>query len=107
MQSIDRLVEQHIRESEAHLRHIDELMTKADRTSKDGLQSEKVQTLLSEVVATRARLAQSVNELRVGFASNGGSPELAQRGKDLQSDLQKVGAEFEKVITAVFDTRGV
>ena len=106
MQSIDSLVEQHIRESEARLRHIDELMTKADRASKDGLQSEKLQTLLSEVVATRARLAQSVNDLRVGFAS-GGSPELVQRGKDLQSDLQKVGAEFEKVITAVFDTRGV
>lgn len=106
MQSIDSLVEQHIRESEAHLRRIDELMTKADRASKEGSRSDKLQTLLSEVEATRARLAQSVNDLRAGFES-GGSPELVQRGKDLQSDLQKAGTEFEKAVTAIFDTRGV
>jgi hypothetical protein len=106
MQDIDSLVEQHIRESDSHLRRIDELMTKAQQASKDDLRSQKLQPLLSEIAATRARLARSVDDLRVGFAS-GGSPELVQRGNDLQSDLRRAGSEFEKAVTTIFDTRGV
>lgn len=106
MSSVDELIAQHVRESEAHLRHIDELMARADRESQRGPHATKLKSLLGEIKANRARLALSLQALRSGFAS-GGSPELLQHGEGLRSDLQAIGSEFEKALTAVLDTRGV
>lgn len=106
MQSIDRLVEQHIRESESHLRHIDELMAKASQPAIDTSAAPEVQTLLSQVKEDRARLVQELEDVRRGFV-NGSDPNTVQRGEGLKSALQAVGIQFERALTAILDSRGL
>ncbi|MEP6969324.1 MAG: hypothetical protein ABJA49_02715 [Betaproteobacteria bacterium] len=99
MSHIDRLVEQHIRESELHLKHIDEMMQKAveaKRRSQVGGSPD-----LAMVERDRMRLAQELHGLR--NAPRPASEEVAERSKGLKAMLQSVGAEFEKALVAVVD----
>lgn len=106
MEEIDRLVEQHITESESHLRHIDELMAKAGQRSTDTSVAPEVQTLLSQVGETRARLEQELKDLRRGFVdSNAQDP--TQRSAGLKTALHELGAQFERALTAILDSRGL
>ncbi|RSZ32792.1 hypothetical protein [Variovorax beijingensis] len=106
MQSIDSLVEQHIRESESHLRHIDELMAKASQPSIDASAAPEVQTLLSQIRESRAQLVQELDELRRGFV-NRDDPNRVQHGEGLKFALQAVGLQFERALTAILDSRGL
>jgi DNA-binding transcriptional MerR regulator len=106
MQCIDSLVEQHIRESECHLRHIDELMAKASQPPIEASAAPELRTLLSQVRKSRAQLAQELDELRRGLV-DGDGPSKVQRGEGLNSALQAVGLQLEQALTAILDFRGL
>ncbi|MEJ8814352.1 hypothetical protein WKW77_24950 [Variovorax ureilyticus] len=106
MQTIDLLAEQHIRESESHLRHIDELMAKASQSAADKTSDPEVQTLLSQVSETRARLGRDLEDLRRGFV-DGSNQATVERGKGLKTALNELGTQFERALTAILDTRGL
>ncbi|MBO9515802.1 MAG: hypothetical protein J7549_16940 [Variovorax sp.] len=106
MHDDDTHLERHLRESEAHLRRIDDLMARASQEAARPPRSEPLDALLEEVKATRARLAGSLHDLRANLPG-GGHPDLVRRGEGLRSDLQRAGSEFEKALTAILDTRGV
>lgn len=99
MSHIDRLVEQHIRESESHLKHIDEMLEKAvavKRRSQPGASPD-----LAKVEHDRMRLAQELHGLR--NAPRPATDDVAARGKGLNAMLQSVGVELQKALVAVVD----
>jgi hypothetical protein len=99
MSHIDRLVEQHIRESESHLKHIDEMMEKA-RAAKQRSQLGATPDL-AQVEHDRMRLAQELHGLR--NTPRPATDDVAERSKGLTSMLKAVGAELEKALVAVVD----
>ena len=106
MDTIGNLAEQHILESESHLRHIDELMARANQSPVSASASTEVQERLKQIEADRVRLAQELKDLRLGLGTDGGN-DAAARGAGLISELRAIGLQLEHVLTAVFDTRGV
>ena len=99
MSHIDQLVEQHIRESESHLRHIDEMMEKvrkAHERSQLGAEPD-----LARIDQNRMRLAQELHGLR--NEAKPASDEVAQRSKGLTGLLRSIGSELEKALVAVVD----
>jgi hypothetical protein len=99
MSHIDQLVEQHIRESESHLKHIDELMEKAREARKRSqLPSDPD---LAQLEHNQMRMAQELHGLR--NEPRPVSEEVAERSKGLKGMLQSVGAELEKALVAVVD----
>lgn len=99
MSHLDQLVEQHIRESESHLKYIDEMMEKA-RAAKERSQLGAVPDL-AKVQHDRMRLAQELHGLR--SEPRPASEAVAERGKGLNAMLQSVGVELEKALVAVVD----
>ena len=96
MSEIDRLSEQHILESEAHLRHIDELMSRTQQAgATTGLASD-LQSRLDELRGLRDTAAQALEALR--------QQPGAQDATQVKGTLQTIGAEMEKVLTAVLGT---
>lgn len=99
MSHIDQLVEQHFRESESHLRHIDEMMEKARKAREgSGLPAEPD---LVRINQDRMRLAQELHGLR--NEPKPASDEMAERSKGLTGMLQAIGSELEKALVAVVD----
>ena len=99
MSHVDKLVEQHIRESESHLKHIDEMMEKAreaNRLSQLGAKPD-----LSQVEHDRMRMAQELHGLQ--NTPRPATEDVAERSKGLKSMLQSFGAELEKALVAVVD----
>jgi len=61
MANIDRLAEQHIQQYESQLKHIDEVMARAQKASSD---SAKLDAELKELAEHRGELASYIEELR-------------------------------------------
>lgn len=106
MNTIGNLAEQHILEAESHLRHIDELMARANQSPVSASASTEAQKRLRQIAADRARLAQELKDIRLKLGTGSGH-DAAARGKGLSSELHAVGLQLERVLAAVFDTRGV
>lgn len=106
MQSTSALVEQHIRESEARLRHIDELMARSSQRPIDAAAAPEVHTLLTHTRETRAKLAKELEDLRRGCV-NGTDQAMIRRGEGLKSLLEAAGRQFEKTLSGIFDCRGL
>lgn len=102
MSRIDSLVEQHIRESESHLRHIDEMMEKA-RLARERNQL-GAEPDLARIEYDRMRLAQELHGLQ--SQPQPASDELAERSKGIKGMLQSIGSELEKALVAVVDKHG-
>lgn len=94
MSQVDRLIEQHILESESHLRHIDELMDKAREASVD--LAPALATRLGEIGAMRDAAAGDLAGLRLQTGQSDPA--------EVKSTLQTIGAELEKALAAVMDT---
>ena len=101
MSVIDHLVQQHILESESHLRHIDELLSKA-RTARAG------STVAPQHVAELNRIEQQHSRLSGELDAMRKAPtaDVAERSKGLKAVLQTVGLELEKTLTAIGDKSG-
>ena len=106
MQSTSGLVEQHIRESEARLRHIDELVARSSHRSVDAAAVPRVHTLLIHTGETRAKLANELENLRRASV-HGADQTLVRRSEGLKSLLEAVGRQFEKALSGIFDCRGL
>ncbi len=99
MSHIDQLVDQHIRESESHLKHIDDMMEKA-RKAREG-NALGAEPDLARIGQDRMRLAQELHGLR--NEPKPASEEVAQRSKGLTGMLRSIGSELEKALVAVVD----
>lgn len=64
MSDINQLAEQHIREHEARLKHIDELMEQADKAKQAEEDSSEVSAELADLKQERSELARHLDELR-------------------------------------------
>lgn len=100
MDEITKLVEQHIRESESHLKHIDELMGRARLAQTKVPAASEVEARLAQIKRDRDRLAGELDELRRQPRHDW--PKLAKRGEGLKGVLQAVGLQLEKILAAVF-----
>ena len=99
MNHIVQLVEQHIRESESHMKHIDELMAKAQEARKRN--QHPAQPDLAQLEQNRMHMAQELHGLRQ--EPRPASAEMAERSKGLTGMLRSLGAELEKALVAVVD----
>jgi hypothetical protein len=106
MKNIDSLVEQHFRESDSHLRHIDELMAQAELPPRPVTRPADLAALLAEIKATRARLSHALEQLR-GKLTSHGEEAVAEPAASLNSALETAGQQYENALAAVFDLRGV
>ncbi|MCK4586056.1 MAG: hypothetical protein KAU29_01865 [Gammaproteobacteria bacterium] len=75
MPDINQLAERHIREHEAHLKHIDELMEQASKAEQAAADSSEVSAELADLKQERGKLANQLDELRQKSAE-----EWAQKG---------------------------
>jgi hypothetical protein len=95
------LAEQHILESESHLRHIDELMVRAREVPLKGTVSDETAALLARIKLDRDRFTQELDEIRRLPARE--RSEVLKRAEGLKGVLENVGLELEKTLGAIFD----
>jgi hypothetical protein len=97
------LTEQHILESESHLRHIDELMTRALGVPVKGTEADHTAALLGQIKRDRDRFALELDEIR---RLPPGEKDVVKRGEGLKGVLETVGLELEKTLASIFDQEG-
>lgn len=101
MDETNKLVEQHIGESQSHLRHIDELMERARAARAKAPQARGLEELLTRTQQDRDRLAQHLDDVRRQPAD--ALPRLVEHGEGLKGALEAMGLQLEKALAAVFD----
>ena len=80
MTDIDRLAEQHIREYEARLDHIDELAARAREAAAHRPDHIRVHTELDDLVSQRNRLAVQLADIKAKAAGEWEQEELVRSG---------------------------
>jgi len=80
MTDIDRLAEQHIREYEARLDHIDELAARAREAAAHHTDHVRVHTELDDLVSQRNRLAVQQADIKAKAAGEWEQEELLRAG---------------------------
>ena len=97
------LAEQHILESQSHLRRIDELMVRARGVSLKGAEGDETTERLRKIQLDRDRFAQELDEIRRLPPGEGGGSEGLKRGEGLKGVLETVGLELEKTLASMFE----
>ena len=64
MTSAERLIEQHVREYESRLKHVDELLTRARSQAASTSEEPTIERELAELTESRDELARHVEQLR-------------------------------------------
>jgi hypothetical protein len=80
MTGIERLVEQHIRENEARLKHVDELLAQAHKEAEEAAKAAKVDDDLAILRGERDRLASHFDELRLKSLEDWREEEIEKAG---------------------------
>lgn len=103
MGTLNRLAEQHILESESHLRHIDELMARA-RQAKAGAPAASTDAgaVLERIKVSRDKLARDLDELRQAHRSDGSHDE--ERGAEVKGLLASLGLQVEAALRAIVES---
>ena len=101
MSTASHLVEQHVQESAARLRHVDELMDRARRATQQRAAPASMEAVLQRIQAERDHLARELEAIRGLPAAE--ASEAARRGQGLQGTLGAIGLELEKALTSVLD----
>jgi hypothetical protein len=99
MDKLTQLADQHIRESELRLKHIDELMAKG--RSAAAPTAGETQALLDKLQADRDRLAGELDLIRRLPPATAG--DRVQRSEGLKGVLETVGLQLEQALTAVLE----
>lgn len=76
----DQIVDQHIREHEARLKHLDELLERAEKAIADSLEHEKVKLKAEQLKERRDELAREVEQARVDAVKNREMKEIQRSG---------------------------
>lgn len=100
MNTLAALVEQHVKESELRLRHVDELMGQAAASAPGRIDDQ----LLARVEADRRALIAALDGLRRSPVAEQAA--AVEHGRGLRGALETVGAELEKALAAVAGNRG-
>lgn len=100
MDEIGKLAEMHIRESESHLRHIDEMMARANQSREKIPASSDTESRLTQIKQDRDRLEQELVDIRKQPVD--GSSTSVKRGEDLKGVLGTLGLQLEQVLATVF-----
>lgn len=105
MNELDRLANQHILESQSHLRHIDELMAKARQAKAKRRLAAQAESALPRLEQEHGRAAQELKAL--GSLPKPATADTVARSEGVKGTLQKIGLELEKVLTAIGDKSGL
>jgi hypothetical protein len=105
MSELDRLANQHILESESHLKYIDELMAKAREAKARQLLQADAAHALSRLEHEHGQARQELQSL--GNAPTPATADTVARSEGVKGVLQKIGLELEKALTAIGDKSGM
>ena len=94
-----RLAEQHMREGQSRLRHIDELMTRARSARAAAPHTAGLEALLTQTQQDRDRFAHHLDDVR---ARPEALPGLLAHAEGLTGGLDAVGLQLEQALAAVF-----
>lgn len=100
MNKINDLAEQHILESQARLRHIDELMAKARTAPLNVAVATQAESVLSRFESDRNRLARELHELEQ--LPHREASEVVKRAEGLKGVLETVGLQLERALGTIF-----
>lgn len=100
MDQTTQLVEQHIRASQSHLLHIDELMQRAAAARTNRAVPPEVEPRLAQFQNERNRFGQELDEVRAQSGLDASA--VAPRAERLRGALSLMGAELEKTLLAIF-----
>jgi hypothetical protein len=100
MNKIIHLAEQHILESQSHLRHIDEMMARAQEARAENAFKPEVETELARIQSARDKGEEELNAIQQQPSDD--SVDTVQRSEGLSGVLHTVGLELEKALTSVF-----
>jgi hypothetical protein len=100
MSEIGNLAERHILESEARLRHIDELMERARQVRTAAAPAGELEGLLMQTQHDRDRLAQHLDDMRRHPVED--LPRWVEQGQGLRGTLEAVGRQLEQTLAAIF-----
>ncbi|MBC7700523.1 hypothetical protein [Aquabacterium sp.] len=104
MDQITHLVEQHIRASQSHLRHIDELMQRAATLRTTQTIPHEAEARFAKFQTDRAQFAGELDAIRAQSKSDAAA--ASKRGEGLTGILETIGLELEKALTAIFEQDG-
>ncbi len=99
MDEISNLAERHIRESESHLRHIDEMMARANQSRSTVLVAPDIELSLVQIRRQRDQLEQELADIRRQPAGDWSG--VAKRSEGLKGVLQTVGGQLEKILAVI------
>lgn len=100
MNEIIRLAEQHIRESESRLLHIDEVMKQSEQSHSDGMLAPDLEAQLQKIRSDRDGAAQELAAIRQQPVEDWSH--VAKRGEKLKGVLETIGSQLEAALGAVF-----
>ncbi len=103
MRNTERLVEQHIRESESHLRHIDELSTRARKAASAPATASEVLEQVGNLAQDRHRLAKELADVRDLPVRERATK--VQESEGIEHGLEAIGQQLEKLLAAVLNSR--
>ncbi len=98
MDRLDALVEQHVREAELRLRHVDTLMDRA-RDAAAAAAPRIDDALLARVEADRRALIAALEGLQRATPADRAT--ALEHGRGLRAALETVGSELEKALASV------
>jgi hypothetical protein len=105
MNELDRLANQHILESESHLRHIDEMMAKArEATARQQLQAHDA-SVLAHLEQEHGRATRELQSL--GSRPGPATADTVARSEGVKGVLRTIGLELEKTLAAIGDKSGL
>lgn len=104
MSEIIRLAEEHIKMSELKLRHIDEMMARANESRAQTPMAADVEAQLAQAKQDRDRGAQQLTDMREKPPQD--TSDLAKRGEGLKGLLEAVGLQLEQALGAIFAKDG-
>jgi hypothetical protein len=100
MSEIIRLAEEHIKMSELSLRHIDEMMARANESRTKTSIAANVEAQLAQARQGRDQGAQQLADLRERPPQD--ASDLAKRGQGLKGLLEAVGLQLEQALGTIF-----
>lgn len=101
MTTENSMIEQHAREFESHLRHIDELMERAQKGIEEGTAPEEARATLEQVGREREKLSSLYEELKLSSTENWRKEEIIKSGPmglwdAVAQQLEKLVERFER-----------